>query len=77
MADAKSQQAGSQPGAGALEAHELEGLLRKEFRPKSDEQNEMVTRAVQTLAEQALAQTQLIGSDVVASISAMIAQIEK
>ena len=77
MADAKSQQAGSQPGAGALEANELEGLLRKEFRPKSDEQNEMVTRAVQTLAEQALAQTQLIGSDVVVSISAMIAQIDK
>ena len=75
MADAKSQQAGSQPQA--VEVNEFDGLLNKAFRPKTDEQGERISGAVRTLAEQALAQTKLIGSDVVASIEAMIAEIDK
>ena len=74
MADAKQQQAGQ---AGAIEATELDGLLKKEFRPKSDEAKDAVERAVRTLAEQALSQTKLIGADVVASIEAMIAAIDR
>jgi type VI secretion system protein ImpC len=74
MAETK-QQAGQ--AAGAVEAGELDTLLQKEFRPKSDEAKEAVERAVRTLAEQALAQTQLIGTDVVASIEAMIAAIDR
>jgi type VI secretion system protein ImpC len=66
----------------ALEAVTMEGgdlasLLNKEFKPKSEEAKSAVEQAVQTLAQQALAQTQLIGSDVVASIEAMIAAIDK
>jgi type VI secretion system protein ImpC len=74
MADAKQQAAGQ---AGAIEATELDGLLKKEFKPKTDEAKEAVERAVRTLAEQALAQTQLIGADTVASIEAMIAAIDR
>jgi len=74
MADAKQQQAGQ---AGAIEVSELDGLLTKEFRPKSDEAKDAVERAVRTLAAQALSQTTLIGSDVVASIEAMIAAIDR
>ena len=74
MAEAKQQQAGQ---AGAIEATELDGLLKKEFRPKSDEAKDAVERAVRTLAEQALSQTTLIGADVVASIEAMIAAIDR
>ena len=74
MAEAKQQQAGQ---AGAIEATELDGLLKKEFRPKSDEAKDAVERAVRTLAEQALSQTKLIGADVVASIEAMIAAIDR
>ena len=74
MAEAKQQQAGQ---AGAIEASELDGLLKKEFRPKSDEAKDAVERAVRTLAEQALSQTTLIGADVVASIEAMIAAIDR
>jgi type VI secretion system protein ImpC len=64
--------------AAALAGVEMEGsdlamLLQKEFKPKSDDAKSAVEQAVQTLAQQALAQTQLIGSDVVASIEAMIA----
>jgi len=74
MAEAKQQQAGQ---AGALEASELDGLLKKEFKPKSEEAQDAVERAVRTLAEQALSQTQLIGADVVASIEAMVAAIDR
>jgi type VI secretion system protein ImpC len=66
----------------ALQGVEFEGgdfasLLNKEFKPKSDEAKSAVESAVLTLAQQALAQTQLIGSDVVASIEAMIAELDK
>ena len=60
----------------AMEGSDLASLLQKEFKPKSDDAKSAVEQAVQTLAQQALAQTQLIGSDVVASIEAMIAELD-
>lgn len=51
-------------------------LLQKEFKPRSDEARSAVEAAVLTLAQQALAQTQLIGKDVTKSIEAMIAAID-
>lgn len=51
-------------------------LLNKEFKPKTDEAKSAVEMAVQTLAQQALSQTTLISSDVVASIEAIIAEID-
>src|SRR3954467_7640890 len=75
MADPKSQQ-DAQAEVGTVEVTEFDSLLRKEFKPKTDEAKEAVERAVRTLAEQALAQTSLIGSDVVRSIEAIIAQID-
>src|SRR5438874_4353904 len=75
MADPRSQQdIGTQ--AGAVEVTEFDTLLRKEFKPKTDEAKEAVQRAVRTLAEQALSQTTLIGSDVVKSIEAIIAELD-
>ena len=69
------------PGS-ALQGIEYQGgdfasLLNKEFKPKSDEAKSAVEQAVQTLAQQALSQTNLISSDVVGSIEAMIAEIDK
>ena len=55
---------------------EFAALLQKEFKPRSDEAKSAVETAVQTLAQQALAQTQLIGKDVTQSITAMIAAID-
>ena len=60
-----------------MEGSDLASLLQKEFKPKSADARNAVEEAVQTLAQQALAQTQLIGSDVVASIEAMIAAIDR
>ena len=51
-------------------------LLQKEFKPRSDEARSAVEAAVQTLAQQALSQTQLIGKDVTKSIESMIAAID-
>src|SRR6476659_11473172 len=76
MADPKSQQ-DVESQAGAVEVTEFDSLLRKEFKPKTDEAKEAVERAVRTLAEQALSQTKLIGADVVKSIEAIIAQLDK
>src|SRR3977135_1936763 len=73
MADPKSQQ-DPQAETGAVEVTEFDSLLRKEFKPKTDEAKEAVERAVRTLAEQALAQTSLIGSDVARSIEACTEQ---
>src|SRR5215212_3616539 len=76
MADPKSQQdAPSQ--SGLVEVTEFDSLLRKEFKPKTDEAKEAVEKAVRTLAEQALSQTKLVGTDVIKSIEAIIAQLDK
>jgi type VI secretion system protein ImpC len=77
MAEAKLKEAVAEPTAAGVESGELDTLLQKEFRPKTDEAKEAVEKAVRTLAEQALAQTQLIGADVVQSITAMISEIDK
>ncbi len=52
-------------------------LLKKEFKPKSNEAKSAVEEAVLTLAQQALSNTKLIGKDVVATINAMIAAIDE
>jgi len=66
----------------ALQGLEYEGgdfatLLTKEFKPKSDEAKSAVEAAVLTLAQQAIAQTQLVSSDVIVSIESMIAQLDR
>ena len=61
----------------SFEGNDLASLLQKEFKPKSDEAKSAVEMAVQTLAQQALSQTQLIGKDTVKSIQDMIAAIDK
>jgi type VI secretion system protein ImpC len=59
------------------EGSDFASLLQKEFKPKSNEAKSAVETAVQTLAQQALGQTKLIGKDVTQSINAMIAAIDE
>ena len=73
---AEIQEPGSQ-AAETVEADELSSLLQKEFKPKSEEAKGAVEEAVKTLAEQALGQTQLISSDVINSIEAIVAELDK
>ena len=62
---------------GTLEMSDFANLLQKEFKPKSDKAKEAVETAVRTLAEQALRDTAVISSDVLATIESLIAQIDK
>ncbi|MCU9849890.1 type VI secretion system contractile sheath large subunit [Defluviimonas sp. WL0024] len=56
---------------------EFESLLQKEFRPKSDQAKTAVQSAVKTLAEQALANAELISDDALRSIESIISEIDK
>jgi type VI secretion system protein ImpC len=59
------------------ETSEFGALLSKEFRPKTVRASEEIESAVQTLAEYVLKDTKLISSDAVASIEALVAQIDQ
>lgn len=76
MADATQTQASPLQGV-TFQGGEFASLLNKEFKPKSEEAKSAVEAAVLTLAQQALSQTNLIGSDVLVSIEAMIAELDK
>jgi type VI secretion system protein ImpC len=74
MAEAEKQ-AGQ--GAAVAEADQFAELLQKQFKPKTDRARAEVERAVQTLAEQALRETTVVSDDVVGTIKAIIAEIDK
>jgi type VI secretion system protein ImpC len=61
----------------AVEAGEFASLLKKSFKPQSDRAREEIESAVHTLAQQALSTTVKVSSDAVASIEAIIAEIDK
>jgi len=65
--------------AGAVETQELDfaSLLNKEFKPRTDTAKTAVESAVKTLAQQALENTGLISDDVLHSIEAMVAEIDR
>ena len=75
---AAKEQAAAESAAGeALESDDFAALLEKEFRPKSDDARDAVSRAVATLSRQALEDTAVIGDDVVATIESIIAGIDE
>ncbi|MCE6982803.1 type VI secretion system contractile sheath large subunit, partial [Pseudomonas frederiksbergensis] len=58
------------------QASEFASLLLQEFKPKTERAREAVETAVRTLAEQALAQTDLVSNDAIKSIESIIAAID-
>jgi len=60
-----------------VEAGDFASLLQKQFKPQTERARGEVESAVKTLAQHALEKTALIGSDVVESINAMIAEIDR
>jgi type VI secretion system protein ImpC len=66
-----------QQESGTLEMSDFGALLQKEFKPQSDKAKESVEVAVRTLAEQALAGTNLVSGDVLATIQGLIAALDK
>ena len=64
-------------GTAPAEVGEFEALLNKEFKARDTQKQTAVQNAIRTLAQQALASTQLISTDVTRTISAMIAEIDR
>lgn len=60
-----------------LENDGLSSLLKKEFKPKTDQAREAVENAVKTLAQQALENTVTMSSDAYATIQGIIAEIDR
>ena len=74
MADAKQV---SEPQVAVQESDQFAALLQKEFKPKTDRARAEVENAVRTLAEQALRETTVVSDDVIGTIKAIIAEIDK
>ena len=74
MAETQKQ---TEAASATMEANEFASLLNKEFKPQTDSAKSEIENAVKTLAQQALSSTKLISSDVVQTINAMIAEIDK
>src|SRR5580692_12041 len=73
-----TEMSGAAPAAGVMtqERSEFANLLTREFKPKTDNARAAVEAAVQTLAQQALSNTQLISGDSLRSIEAIIAALD-
>jgi type VI secretion system protein ImpC len=72
-----TQQESSQPTGATAELDDFAALLQREFKPKTEHAKSAVETAVHTLAQQALADTQLISGDVFKTIEGMIAAIDR
>jgi type VI secretion system protein ImpC len=60
-----------------VEVSEIQQLLQKEFKPRSDAAKEAVESAVRTLAEEALRDTAVISADTVGTIETIIAALDR
>lgn len=65
------------PAAAPAQLGEFEALLNREFKARDVEKQSAVQAAVRTLAQQALAATNLISSDALKTISGIIAEIDR
>ena len=52
-------------------------LLQKEFKPNSDSKKARIEQAVQTLAQQALADAKIVGDDVFSTVDAIISALDR
>jgi type VI secretion system protein ImpC len=77
MAEEEAQAAGAQAETVTLDASEFTSLLNKQIKPKSDRAKEDIENAVRTLAQQALASTVTVSADVMVTLQAIIAEIDK
>ena len=70
-------QQGSAAAPEAVALDDFAALLQKEFKPTDDARANRIEQAVQTLAQQALSDTAIIGGDVFATLDAMRAAIDR
>ena len=75
MATVKEQ--GQQVQTEGFALDDFSALLQKEFKPNDDARKGRIEEAVQTLAQQALADAAVIGDDVFSTVDAMRAALDK
>jgi type VI secretion system protein ImpC len=71
------QNAAQQTVGETIDAGDFSRLLQQEFKPKTDKAQEAIESAVRTLAEHALADTALVSTDVMNTVEALVAAIDK
>lgn len=77
MAASLSTSVGAAPATETVQLNDFSMLLQKEFKPNDDVRANRIETAVQTLAQQALADTAVIGDDVFATLDAMRAALDR
>src|SRR5579883_797435 len=77
MAETTAAQAPQEARVEVREADEFAALLKQSFKPRTERAATEVENAVNTLVEQALADTSVIKSDVLDTIEEMIARLDK
>ena len=70
-------QGGEQPQGEAMAWDDFSALLQKEFKPQDEKKADRISQAVQTLAQQALADAAVIGDDVFTTVDAMRAALDR
>src|SRR3954463_4469739 len=65
------------PQPQTVEVDEFTALLKKEFKPGDDTRKDRIETAVQTLAQQALADAAIIGDDVFSTVDAMRSALDR
>lgn len=76
MASDPTQAAEAQPGS-EIEFDDFSSLLEKQFKPKDDSAKNTISKAVGTLAQQALADTSRVSDDVYSTVDAMVAELDR
>ncbi|NRO94461.1 type VI secretion system contractile sheath large subunit [Paraburkholderia sp. NMBU_R16] len=71
------QNAAQQTVSETIEPGDFSRLLQQEFKPKTDKAQQAIENAVRTLAEHALADTTLVSTDVMNTVEALVAAIDK
>ncbi|ARP85563.1 type VI secretion system contractile sheath large subunit [Bordetella genomosp. 9] len=77
IAAAEAEAGSAAPAAEAALDNDFAALLRKEFKPKTQEAERAVEASVRTLAEHALADAAVVSDDVIATVQSMIAEIDR
>ena len=73
----EARQTGGQAQADTIAYDDFSALLQKEFKPNDEKRADRISQAVQTLAQQALADAAVIGDDVFSTVDAMRAALDR
>ena len=76
MASDPTQAAEAQSGS-EIEFDDFSSLLEKQFKPKDDSAKDTISKAVGTLAQQALADASRVSDDVYSTVDAMVAELDR